>query len=490
MNVSIETMSGLERRLTIALPSEEFETQITERLQDARGKVRIAGFRPGKVPLKEVRRRFGPAVRAEVAGELMQSSFVTAVQQEELNPAGSPNLEVVKMDPGIDFEFTATFEVFPTVELAEFAKVAIRQPQADITDEDLDNMIERLREQRTTYEPVDREVQEGDMVKADFGATADGEPVAGTEGEDVDFHVGQGQMIEDFDQGVRGAKAGETVEFDATFPEDYRAEELQGKTVQFSVTVKEVKEAQQPELDDEFFKEFGVEEGGEEAFRQEVRDNMQRELDNAIKNQVKQQVMDQLAELHEFQLPHAVVNREIHALKDQMLGQFQMAGPGNKPDLPDELFSDEAQKRVKVGLVVNEVISASELQVDQEKLDERLQEIASQYGEPEQVIAFYRNNPEQMQNIEMSVLEEQVVDHILSKAEVEIIEASYEDVLSGRAMIDPEQEAQAAAEAAARAEAEAAAAAEAEAASAADAEQESAADAEQEEAPQAEQKEQ
>lgn len=455
MNVSIETMSGLERRLTIALPSEEFESQITERLQDARGKVRISGFRPGKVPLKEVRRRFGPAVRAEVAGELMQSSFVTAVQQEELNPAGSPNLEVVKMDPGIDFEFTATFEVFPTVELAEFSKVTIRQPQADITDEDLNNMIERLREQRTTYEPVDREAQEGDMVKADFGATADGEPVEGTDGEDVEFRVGQGQMIEDFDQGVRGAKAGETVEFDATFPEDYRAEALQGKTVQFKVTVKEVKQAQEPELDDEFFKEFGVEEGGEEAFRQEVRDNMQRELDNAIKNQVKQQVMDQFAQLHDFQLPHAVVHREIHALKDQMLGQFQMGGPGNKPDLPDELFSDEAEKRVKVGLVVNEVISANELKVDEQKLDEQLQEIAAQYGEPEQVIAFYRNNPEQMQNIEMSVLEEQVIDHILSKADVEQVDASYEDVLSGRAIVDPEQEAQAAAAALADAEAEA-----------------------------------
>ena len=445
MNVSIETMSGLERRLTIALPSEEFESQITARLQDARGKVRLPGFRPGKIPLKEVRRRFGPAVRAEVAGELMQSSFVSAVQQEVLNPAGQPNLEVVKMDPGIDFEFTATFEVFPTVDLADFSKVSVRKPEADITDADLENMIERLREQRTTYEPVEREAQEGDMVKADFSATADGEPVEGTAGEDVEFRIGQGQMIADFEQGVCGATVGEEVVFDATFPADYRAEELQGKTVQFTVLLKEVKEAMVPALDNELFEQFGVKEGGEAAFRDDVRENMQRELMNAVKNQTKQQVMDQLAALHDFQLPQAVVQREIGGLKEQMLGQFQMSGP-NTIDLPDELFTDEAQKRVKVGLVVNEVISSAELQADEEKLDERLQEIASQYGEPEQVMNFYRSNPDQMQNIEMSVLEEQVVEHILSKAQVEIVESNYEDVLSGRAIGDLEEEADAAAD--------------------------------------------
>ncbi len=438
MNVSIETTTGLERRLTIALPSEDFESQITDRLEDARGRVRIPGFRPGKVPLKEVRRRYGEAVRAEVAGELMQSSFVTAVQQEELNPAGSPNLEVVKMDPGIDFEFTATFEVFPSVEVADLSKVAVKAPRAEITDEDMENMVQRLREQRQTFVAVERAVQDGDKVKADFAATKDGEPVEGTAGEDVEFNVGQGQMIEDFDQGVRGAQPGETVTFDATFPEDYRAEDLQGQTVQFSVTVKEVSEAQLPELDDEFFKGFGVEEGGEEAFRKEVRENMQRELDASIKNQIKQQVMDSLGELHEFPLPHAVVHREIHTLKDQMLGQFQMGGAAQKPDLPDELFQDQAEKRVKVGLVVNEIISAANLEVDQALLDARLTEIAAQYGEPEQVIAWYRSNPEQMQNIEMGVLEEQVVDHIIEQAQVESIDSNYDDILSGKVLADEE----------------------------------------------------
>lgn len=439
MNVSIETITGLERRLTIALPSEDFETRITERLQEARGQVRIPGFRPGKVPLKEVRRRYGQAVRAEVAGEIMQASFVEAVQQEDLQPAGSPNLEVVKMEPGIDFEFTATFEVFPSIDLAPFSKVKVKRPSAEITEEDLESMVQRLREQRTTFEPVERAAQSGDKVKVDFSGTMDGVEVEGTSGEDMEFTIGQGQMIEDFDQGVLGLTVGESKTFDAVFPEDYRAEDLQGKTVTFTVTMKAVTEAREPELDDEFFQAFGVEEGGVEAFRAEVRDNMQRELDGAVKNQIKQQVMDKIAELHEFSVPHAVVHREIHVLKDQMLSQFQMGGQGAKPELPDELFTDQAEKRVRVGLVVNEIISARELTAEAALVDAKLEEMAAPYGEPEQVVAYFRSQPEQMQNIEMGVLEDQVVDLIVSEAEVEEVVSSYDDVISGQA-IAPEPE--------------------------------------------------
>lgn len=440
MNVSIETMSGLERRLTIALPSEEFETQITGRLEEARGQVRIPGFRPGKVPLKEVRRRYGQAVRAEVAGELMQSSFFQAVQQESLNPAGSPSLDVVKMDPGIDFEFTATFEVFPAIELANFSKVSVKSPEGEITDEDLENMVTRLREQRTTHEVVERASEEGDKVKVDFAGTLDGEPAEGTDGEDVEFTIGQGQMIEDFDQGARGLSTGESTTFDATFPEDYRAEELQGKTVQFSLTMKEVQAAAVPELDEEFFQAFGVEEGGMEAFRAEVTSNMQRELDSARKNQIKQQIMDQISDLHEFSLPAAVVEREIEVLKEQMLSQFQMGGQAQAPELPGELFQDQAERRVRVGLVVNEVISARELAADEDLVTAKLEEMAAPYGEPDQVIAYFRSQPEQMQNVEMGVLEDQVVDLILSEAQIETVASNYDDILSGQAIAPPELE--------------------------------------------------
>ncbi len=445
MNVSIETMTGLERRLTIAVASEDFETQITERLQEARGRVNIPGFRAGKVPLKEVRRRYGSAVRAEVASELMQNRFVQAVQQEQMNPAGSPKLDVVKMDPGIDFEFTATFDVYPTVDLADFSKINIKRPSAEILEEDIETMISKLQEQHTSFEVAERAAASGDQLKIDFSGSLDGERVESACGEDFTFKVGEGQMIEDFDQAVLGMAAGEEKSFDATFPEDYRAEELQNKTLQFAVTVHEVSEAVAPELNDEFFEIFGVTEGGESSFREEVKKNMGRELDSAIKNQIKQQVMDNLSKVHDFLLPHDVVQREIGALKNQMLSQFQMPqGQAPQLDLPDALFQDQAEQRVKVGLVVNEIIVKHEMQADTALVDEQLKTIAEPYDEPDQVIEWYRSNPEQMQNVEMGVLEDQVVNLILEQSAIEEVVASYADVLSGAAIADPEADPEAA----------------------------------------------
>jgi len=440
MQISIETTSGLERRLTISVPSETFEAQISDRLGEAAGKVRLPGFRPGKVPMKEVRRRYGSAVRAEVASELMQSSFFEAVQQEDLSPAGQPSLEVVKMDPGIDFEFTATFEVFPAVELTDLSRASIKQPEAEITDQDLETMIEQLREQRKTWEAVDRPAHDGDQVTLDFEGRLDGEVFEGGASEDTSFVLGAGQMIDDFDKNVSGMTAGEEGQFEATFPDDYRAEQLKGKTVTFSVKVKKVEESRLPELDDEFFKGFGVEEGGLEAFRVDVRANMQREMDAAQRNQVKSQVMDQLSALHEVALPSAMVARETDVLRQQMLQQFQMYGAqGAQPELPGELFQEQAERRVKVGLVVNEIVSSQGLQVDPEKVRERIQTLAEGYAEPQQVVNWYYSNQEQLQQIEMAVLEEQVVDYVLEKATVESVASTYQDVISGKAIESEEQ---------------------------------------------------
>ncbi len=437
MQISIETTSGLERRLTISVPSETFEDQITSRLGKAAGQVRLPGYRPGKIPLKEIRRRYGPAVRAEVAGELMQSSFVEAIQREELAPAGSPSLQVVKMDPGLDFEFTATFEVFPLVELADLGKVVVKKPQAEIADSDVEVMIEQLREQRKTWADVERPVQDADQVTLDFSGTIDGEAFAGGSGEDMVFVVGAGQMIEDFDQGVHGLTVAETAEFSATFPEDYQTEELRGKTASFSVTIKKVAESELPELNDEFFKGFEVADGGMEAFREEIQANMQRELDAALSGQIKTQVMDQLHALHTLQLPSAMISREIEVLKNQMLQQFQMYGQGSGApdiDLPDDLFKEQAERRVAVGLIVNEVVSSANLEPAADRVKERIETMAAGYAEPQQVISYYYGNAEQLQQIEMAVLEDQVVDHILEQANVEIITASYSAVINGSAI--------------------------------------------------------
>ena len=442
MDVSVETIEGLETKLTITLPSEDVEQRLDAKLVDAKAKARIPGFRPGKVPLKEIRRRFEPSMRAELAGEMMQNSFYEAISQESLNPAGPPTLQVQKMEPNADLEFTATFELVPTVEVAELSKVEIKRPSTEITEEDINKMIERLKEQRISYELVERESQLDDQVVVDFEGKLDGEVVESAGGTDVTFIIGKGQMIEDFEKGAQGVSAGDTTSFQALFPENYRAEELQGKTLEFSLTMKEVKESKLPELNDEFYKEFGVEEGGEEAFRKEVLSNMEKELEAAVKNQLKQQVMDSLGELHEFSIPGPMVSREIQTLKDQMMGQFQQPPGGKQNDfnLPDELFKDQAEKRVKLGLVVNEIISKFEIEVDQEKLDQHLNDLASSYAEPEQVIGWYRGNPEQMQNLEMGVLEDQVVDHIISKAVVEEVVSDYDSVISGAAIAPEEVE--------------------------------------------------
>ena len=440
MDVSVETLEGLETRLTITLPSETFEERLDVKLNEAKNKARLPGFRPGKIPLKEIRRRFGPSLRAELAGEMMQSSFYEAIAQESLNPAGPPTLEVKTMDPNADLEFTATFELVPSVEVADLAKVEIKRPSTEITDEDIEKMVDRLKEQRISYEPVERISQADDQVTVDFEGSLDGELVESAKGSDASFVIGKGQMIEDFEKGATGLSKDQETKFEAVFPENYRAEELRGKTVEFSLTMKEVKEPKLPELNDEFFKEFGVEEGGEEAFRKEVLSNMEKELDNSVKNQLKQQVMDSLGELHDFEIPAPMISREIQVLKDQMMGQFQQppGGRQNELNLPDELFKDQAEKRVKLGLVVNEIISKFELEVDQEKLDQHLQDLASSYAEPEQVIGWYRGNPEQMQNLEMGVLEDQVVDHIISQAQVEEVVADYDSVISGAAIAPPE----------------------------------------------------
>jgi trigger factor len=434
MQISIETMSGLERRLTISVPSEAFEQQIAQRLGEAANRVRLPGFRPGKVPMKEVRRRYGPAVRAEVAGELMQSSFFDAIRQEELAPAGQPNLEVIKMEPGNDFEFTATFEVFPMVELVNLARVSVKRPEGEINETDIDEMIERLREQRKSWQDVERPAQDGDQVTVDFEGRLDGEVFEGGKAEDVTFVIGAGQMIEDFDKGVGGIAAGGSGEFTATFPEDYRAEQLAGKTVTFSVQVKKVAEPRHPEVDEEFFRQFGVEEGGLEAFRADVRSNMQRELDTALQRVLKSQVMDQLFELHEVQLPKALVRDEVQSLRQQMLQQFQMYGGSRQPELPDELFSDRAARRVALGLVVNELVSSAGIKADADKVRKHIEQLAEGYAEPQQVINWYYGNPEQLQQIEMAVLEEQVVDHVLAKAKVESVPSSYQDIVAGKAL--------------------------------------------------------
>ncbi|MFT5033698.1 MAG: trigger factor, partial [Bacteroidia bacterium] len=323
MQVSVETTSGLERRLIVGVPAERIDSAVNSKLLEAAKTVKLPGFRPGKIPMKVMRQRFGQSVRMEVLGQVMNDSFYEAIQQQDLKPAGQPAIEPKNIEEGRDLEFVATFEVFPDVELKDYSSLKIVKHVAELTDTDLDKMIENLREQRASFEAVERAAQDGDQVNIDYAGTKDGVAFDGGSAEGSDLVLGSGSMIPGFEDGVAGMLVGGEKVLSLSFPADYHSDELKGAAVEFSIKLNAVKAKQQPELNDEFFKLFNVDEGGLEAFHNEVRKNMQRELDNAIESRVKQQIMDSVLGLHsDLQVPQALIAQEIDALRNQQLQLF------------------------------------------------------------------------------------------------------------------------------------------------------------------------
>jgi trigger factor len=434
MQVSIETTSGLERRLTVGVPAERVDGEVDTRLQKAAKNVRLPGFRPGKVPMKVMRQRFGAGVRQEVLGEVMSQSFQEAVVQENLRPAGQPNIEPRNLEAGKDLEYIATFEVFPEVDLVEMSGFDIERPVAEVTDADVDNIIEVFRKQQGEWETVERPAAEGDKVNIDYAGTRDGEPFEGGSAEGSDLELGSGRMIPGFEDGIVGMSAGEQKTLSLTFPEDYHAEELKGAAVEFNVTLNSVSEMQMAPLDEKLFASYGVEEGGEEQFRTEVADNMARELRNAVQARVKQQVMDAVVDAHAaLEVPRALISQEVDAMRGQMFQQFGGAGAPDmdlKSLLPDEMFEENAERRVKLGLILSEMIVKHELKADPDKVREAIEEMASTYEQPEEVVNWYYSNQEQLSAVESKVLEDSVVEKLLDSANMIDKECSYQDALA------------------------------------------------------------
>ncbi|ASK33953.1 trigger factor [Alcanivorax sp. N3-2A] len=436
MQVSLETTSGLERRMTVGVPAEKVDSAVNEKLREAQKSVRLNGFRPGKVPMSEVKRRFGDAVRNEVLADVMRDSFIEAVEQEKVQPAGMPGFEAVTNQSGKDLEFVATFEVYPDVELAPFDAIEVEKPVSEVTDADVDQMIETLREQRAAYQEVDRAAESGDQVNIDYKGLKDGEAFEGGSAEGQNLELGSGRMIPGFEDGIVGMKAGEQKNIDVTFPEDYQSEELKGQAVVFEIKVNKVEGKSLPEVDGEFMKGFGVEDGDMDKFKAEVRKNMERELKNAIAGKVKEQVMDGLAKSHEFDLPDALVKQESGRMREQMVQQF---GGGQQFDasmLPDELFRDQAERSVRLGLVVRAILDKHELSADADKVKARVEEISAQYEQPEEVVNWVYSNPQQLQQIEGAVLEDQVVDFVLESAKVEEKSLPYQEAVKPRQQDD------------------------------------------------------
>jgi len=429
MQVSIESSTGLERQLKIGVPADRIEKEVTERLQKATKTVRIAGFRKGKVPLKVVKQQYGKGVRQEVVGEVVNSSFYEAIKQEDLNPVGQPRIDDVTDAEGQDLEYIAVFEVYPEVALADLSKVSIARPVTDLNDSDVETMIEVLRNQQATFDVVERPAEEGDQVKIDYVGTQKKVEFAGGSAEAQDLILGSNSMIPGFEDGLVGVSAGDETVLKLKFPKDYHAEELKGKAVQFAVKVNSVAAKQMPEMDDEFFKLYGVSEGGEEKFREDVRNNMERELRNAIRNKVKNRVMDQLFDLNKVELPKALISNEITQLKQQMIQQF---GGGQQFDpsmLPDEMFTAKAERRAALGVIVSEVVKVEELTPDEDSVRERINEIASTYDQPKEVVDYYYSQQELLSSVEAVVLEDQVTELVLSKATVSEEPLSYEEAI-------------------------------------------------------------
>lgn len=427
MQVSVESTSALERRMTIGVPAERIETEVTKRLQQTARRAKVPGFRPGKVPMNVIRQRYEDSARQEALGDLIQATFYEAIVEQKLNPAGAPAVEPKVFEKGKDLEYVATFEVFPEIQLAGFDGIAVERLQADVGDADVDNMLEILRKQNTRFEAVERAAEDGDQLNIDFVGKVDGEVFAGGSAKGTQLVLGSGRMIPGFEDALVGVKAGEEHVINPTFPEDYQNLDLAGKAAEFTVTVNSVSAPQLPELNDDFFALFGVKEGGLDGFRAEVRKNMERELRQAIKSKIKNQVMEGLLGANPVEVPKALIGNEVNRLRVQAVQQF---GGNIKPDqLPAELFEEQAKRRVVLGLIVAEVVKQSELKADEARVRELIEEMASAYQEPEQVVAWYYKNDQQLNEVRSVVLEEQVVDTVLQKASVTDKAVSYEEAV-------------------------------------------------------------
>ena len=428
MQVSVETTSNIERRMTIGVPAQEIDQAVQKRLQETARTVRLNGFRPGKVPMSVVKRRFGDSIRQEIVGEVMRDNYIKALQEQDVNPAGWPRFEPKTMEEGKDLEFVAIFEVLPEIELGDLSKVEVEKPVSEVTDKDIDTMIDNLRRQQATMKEVKRKSKNKDVVTIDFKGSIDGEEFEGGSAEGHRLTLGSGQMIPGFEKGIVGGKAGEELEIDVEFPADYHNEDLAGKPAKFAITIHKVEEPQLPELDQEFFKRFGIEAEDEAAFREEVKKNMERELKQAVSNKVKNDVVEGLLATTELDIPSALVDQEIDRLRQDAVQRF--GGQVDFQQLPKEIFEDQAKRRVKTGLLFQEVVKKNDLKADDAKVEEKIQEIASTYEQPDEVIAHFSSNADQKAQVESSVLEDAVVDHVLAQAKVSEKKMKYEEAVA------------------------------------------------------------
>ncbi|HMM44813.1 MAG TPA: trigger factor [Candidatus Macondimonas sp.] len=429
MQSAVEVTGALERRIRVQVPAQEVDRQVEDRLRSLGPRARIKGFRPGKAPFSVIRRQYGDQVRQEVVEEVLRTSYATAIQDQGLQPAGSPQIEAESLAPGADLTYTAVIEVYPEIELAAIEGQRIERPQVTIGEDDVDRVLGQIREQQAHFHTVERPAQAGDRVKMDFEGAIDGVGFSGNRGEGVEVELGAGRLLADFENALLGALPGQSLDVPLTFPGDYPSAEVAGKTALFKVVVHEVAEKHLPALDDELAAAAGVGEGGLEALRARIRERLEMQAEQAVAARIKERVMGVLLNLHDVPVPGALIEQEVDRLVAEMAQRMGLR-PQQGQQLPREMFVDRARRRVGLGLIVGEWIKQEGIQPDPERVDRMIGALVADHDQPDALAQAYRANREVMQRIHGVVLEDQIVDRLLEKMTVVDVPTSFQDLMS------------------------------------------------------------
>ena len=431
MQANLEKIGNIERRLNISLPAQDVDSEVSTRLKKLAQTMKMHGFRPGKVPLKVVAQQYGSQVRQEVLADKLQKTFGDAIRDNNLRVAGYPRFETLPgEESSAELAYSATFEIYPEVTLGELGEVAVKRPVLEVSDAEVDKTVEVLRKQRATYEPVERAAQKDDTVTIDFNGEIEGQPFQGGEGKDVRMVLGAGRMLPEFENAVLDLKPNETRSFDLAYPDDYHGREVAGKTARFSLTLKSVEAPRLPALDAEFAKSLGIADGDLEKMRSEVRLNVEREVQARIRARLREQVFQALVERSSLDVPQSLVEMEARNLAQNAQRDLEARGVKMKDvPLPADILQSQAERRVRLGLILAELVRAHSLQAKPEQVLAAVEHHAKSFEQPQEVVKWYYSSPDRLQEFESAVIEQNVVDWALSVARVEDTPTELEELM-------------------------------------------------------------
>lgn len=432
MQVSVEDTGVLGRKVRVEVPEGKINSEVDTRLKKMTKTTKLQGFRPGKVPLKIVQSKYGMQVRKEVIGELVQSSLYEAISQENMNPAGQPQIDELKDESGEDLVYTASFEIYPEINLKDVGALEFEKPICEVLEEDVTRMIDMLRKQRRELRTSKKAAQNGDILNINFEGTIDGEPFEGGTGENHELELGTNSFIAGFEEGLVGASEDENIVVNVKFPQEYGNEALKGKDAEFKVKVNSVNEAVLPEVDETFMLEFNVKDGKKETLNNEIKRNMKREIGLTLRRQVKEVVLDALHEANEIELPKVLVANEANRAKQDFEKNLKQQGHNAEAinSLDASVFNEQAKKRVSLQLILGELIKKNELKANPEKVKERIEQIASGYEDPSAVLNWYYSDQKNLAEIESLTLEDEVVDWILAHAKVIDKACTFDEIMN------------------------------------------------------------